>query len=62
MRNPILFIPASGFAEGSPPKDLKQLPQVGQAGVAAGNQQATFLNLNPRDSIFTPAGVCSINP
>ena len=26
------------------------------------NAQRPFLNLNPRDSIFTPSGVCSLNP
>jgi cytochrome c peroxidase len=60
--HPELFIPATGFAEGSPPKDLNHLPRVGQAGLAANATQVPFLGLNPRDSIFTPANVCSINP
>jgi cytochrome c peroxidase len=60
--HPELFIPATGFAEGSSPKDLTRLPQDGQAGISAENAQKVFLNLNPRDSIFTPAGVCSLNP
>jgi cytochrome c peroxidase len=60
--HPELFVPATGFAEGSPPKDLNHLPRVGQAGLAANATQVPFLGLNPRDSIFTPANVCSINP
>jgi cytochrome c peroxidase len=61
--HPELFIPATGFAEGSPvARDLKRLPQDGQAGVPANATQVPFLGLNPRDSIFTPAGVCSLNP
>lgn len=60
--HPELFIPATGFAEGSPAKDLTRLPQDGQGGIAAANAQKVFLGLNPRDSIFTPAGVCNLNP
>jgi cytochrome c peroxidase len=61
--HPELFVPATGFAEGSPvPKDLTRLPQDGQAGISPNNAQRPFLNLNPRDSIFTPSGVCSQNP
>ena len=61
--HPELFIPATGSAEGSPtPKNLTHLPQDGQAGIAANATQVPFLGLNPRDSIFTPAGVCSLNP
>jgi cytochrome c peroxidase len=61
--HPELFIPASGFAEGgATPKDLKRLPQDGQAGISANNAQQPFLNLDPRSSIFTPTGVCSLNP
>jgi cytochrome c peroxidase len=57
--HPELFIPVTGLAER---KDLKRLPQDGQAGIAANAAQPPFLNLNPRDAIFTPSGVCSHNP
>ena len=61
--HPELFIPASGLAEGgATPKDLRRLPQDGQAGISANNAQQPFLNLDPRSSIFTPTGVCSVNP
>src|SRR5262249_10333544 len=61
--HPELFVPVTGFAEGGAyPKDLQRLPQDGQAGISAANAQTSFLNLNPRDSIFTPSGVCSMNP
>jgi hypothetical protein len=59
--HPELFYPNTGFAEGSPtPRDLTRLPPTGQAGT--NNAQAVFLNLNPRSSIFTPPGVCNLNP
>jgi cytochrome c peroxidase len=61
--HPELFIPATGFAEGGPnASNLTRLPQDGKAGVPENQAQTPFLNLNPRDSIFTPAGVCDLNP
>jgi hypothetical protein len=61
--HPELFIPATGFAEGPPiPSNLVRLPQDGQSGIDPTRVQTPFLNLDPRDAIFTPQGVCNLNP
>ena len=62
--HPEIFIPVTGFAEGGTltSQNFRRVPQDGQAGISASNVQPHFLNLDPRDSVFTPNGVCSINP
>jgi cytochrome c peroxidase len=57
--HPELYVPIPGTSEGTT-ADTQRLPQVGAGGVTAAKAQKPFLGLNPRDSIYTPTGVCSV--
>jgi cytochrome c peroxidase len=62
--HPEIFVPVTGSAEGATltSNNFRRVPQDGQAGIGTSNVEPPFLNLSPRDPVFTPSGVCSISP
>jgi hypothetical protein len=58
--HPELLVPIPGTSEGTL-QDTQRVPQVGVTGVDVKKAQVPFLGLNPRTSIYTPSGVCSVS-